>query len=82
MFRSVVMSSIPVLATSMAMSPMWLSCNHWRISPNPMTSLRFVKLVGTVCMCNVRARVMGGGDGILGGFGLLWELLWYRGYVL
>ena len=61
MFRSVVMSSTPVLATSMAMSPMWLSCNHWRISPNPMTSLRFVKWVGTVCMCNVRARVMGGG---------------------
>ena len=61
MFRSVAMSSTPVLATSMAMSPMWLSCNHWRISPNPMASLRFVKWVGTVCVYDVRARVMGGG---------------------
>ena len=55
------MSSTPVLATSMAMSPMWLSCNHWRISPNPMASLRFVKWVGTVCVYDVRARVMEGG---------------------
>ena len=38
MFRRVFMSSTPVRATSMAMSPMWLSCNHWSISPNPMAA--------------------------------------------
>ena len=54
------MSSTPVLASSMAMSPMWLSCNHWRISPNPMASLRFVKWVGNVCVWDVRARVVDG----------------------
>ena len=33
----------------MAISPMRLSCNHWSMSPNPMASLRFVKL-GRECM--------------------------------
>ena len=39
----------------MAMSPMWLSCNHWSISPNPMASLRFVSVGWDVCVWLVRA---------------------------
>ena len=42
-------------ATSMAMSPMWLSCNHWSISPNTMASLRFREVGLGVNVCDVRA---------------------------
>ncbi len=56
MIRSVFMSSTPVRATSMAMSPMWLSCNQRSMSPNPMASLRFVRLgrecVYVSCACS------------------------------
>ena len=40
-----------------------------------MASLRFVKWVGNVCVCDVRARVVEGGD-IIHGLGLSWEFQW------
>ena len=68
------MSSAPVRATSMAMSPMWLTCDHWSISPNPMASLRFREVGLGVTVCGVRALTISIGP-------LSWEGMACRGKV-